>query len=105
MNPQPSAPHDAAAPPGTVIRRLLAVDDAQIEGLSDLLVDCVDGGASVSFMHPLAPAKAEAFWRRVAAGVAAGQRALLLAEDKTGIIGTVQLMLDQPENQQHREHH
>ncbi len=102
MNPQPSAQHDAAAPPGTVIRRLPAVDDAQIEGLSDLLIDCVDGGASVSFMHPLAPAKASAFWRRVAAGVAAGQRALLVAEDETGIVGTVQLMLDQPENQLHR---
>jgi GNAT superfamily N-acetyltransferase len=102
MNPQPSAPGDVAAPPGTVIRRLLAVDDAQIEGLSDLLIDCVDGGASVSFMHPLAPTKAEAFWRRVAAGVGARQRALLVAEDETGIVGTVQLMLDLPENQLHR---
>jgi hypothetical protein len=49
---------------------LQSVDDAQIHGLTDLLVDCVEGGASVSFMHPLAPAKAEAFWRRVAADVA-----------------------------------
>lgn len=90
------------APPGTVIRRLLAVDDAQIEGLSDLLIDCVDGGASVSFMHPLAPAKAQAFWRRIAADVEAGRRALLVAEDESGIVGTVQLVLDQPENQAHR---
>jgi GNAT superfamily N-acetyltransferase len=91
-----------SAPPGTAIRRLQSVDDAQIEGLADLLIDCIDGGASVSFMHPLAPAKAQAFWRRVAAGVAAGERALLVAEDDTGIIGTVQLVLDQPENQPHR---
>jgi GNAT superfamily N-acetyltransferase len=102
MNPQQSAAGDVAAPPGTVIRRLLSVDDAQIDGLADLLIDCVDGGASVSFMHPLEPAKAEAFWRRVAAGVAAGQRALLVAEDEIGIVGTVQLILDQPENQPHR---
>jgi GNAT superfamily N-acetyltransferase len=102
MNPLPSVSRDAAAPPGIVIRRLLAVDDAQIEGLSDLMIDCVAGGASVSFMHPLAPAKAEVFWRRVAADVAAGRRALLVAEDETGIVGTVQLMLDQPENQPHR---
>jgi GNAT superfamily N-acetyltransferase len=88
--------------PGTAIRRLQSVDDAQIEGLADLLIDCIDGGASVSFMHPLAPAKAQAFWRRVAAGVAAGERALLAAEDDTGIVGTVQLVLDQPENQPHR---
>jgi GNAT superfamily N-acetyltransferase len=102
MNPLPSVSRHAAAPPGIAIRRLLAVDDAQIEGLSDLLIDCVAGGASVSFMHPLAPAKAKAFWRRVAADVAAGRRALLVAEDETGIVGTVQLMLDQPENQPHR---
>jgi GNAT superfamily N-acetyltransferase len=85
-----------------VIRRLLSVDDAQIDGLADLLIDCVDGGASVSFMHPLAPAKAQAFWRRVAGDVAAGRRALLIAEDDSRIIGTVQLVLDQPENQPHR---
>jgi GNAT superfamily N-acetyltransferase len=88
--------------PGVAIRRLLSVDDSQIQGLADLLIDCIEGGASVSFMHPLAPAKAQAFWRRVAAGVAAGARALLVAEDDAGIVGTVQLVLDQPENQPHR---
>ena len=91
-----------ATPPGIVIRRLLSVRESQIEGLADLLVDCVEGGASVGFMHPLAPAKARAFWRGVADGVAAGQRALLVAEDDAGIVGTVQLVLDQPENQLHR---
>lgn len=53
-------------------------------------------------MHPLAPDKAQAFWRKVASGVAAGERALLVAEDDAGIVGTVQLILDQPENQPHR---
>jgi GNAT superfamily N-acetyltransferase len=84
------------------IRRLHSVDDAQIDALADVLIDCVDGGAGVSFMHPLEPAKARAFWRRVAAGVEAGERALLVAEDGTGIVGTVQLELAQPENQPHR---
>ena len=88
--------------PGIPIRRLQSVDEAQIEGLADLLIDCIDGGASVSFMHPLAPDKAQAFWRGVAAGVAAGERALLVAEDDSGIVGTVQLVIDQPENQPHR---
>ena len=88
--------------PGIVIRRLPSVGEAQIEALADLLIDCIEGGASVSFMHPLAPAKAQAFWRRVAAGVAAGERALLVAEDNSGIVGTVQLVLNQPENQAHR---
>jgi len=84
------------------IRRLQSVDDVQIEALAALLIDCIDGGAGVSFLHPLAPSKAQAFWRRVAAGVAAGERALLVAEDGAGIVGTVQLVLDQPENQPHR---
>jgi GNAT superfamily N-acetyltransferase len=84
------------------IRRLEAVDDAQIDALAELIVDCVEGDASVSFMHPLAPEKAQAFWRRVAASVAAGQTALLVAQDDAGIVGTVQLALDQPENQPHR---
>jgi GNAT superfamily N-acetyltransferase len=91
-----------SATPGIAVRRLHSVDDAQIEALADVLIDCVDGDASASFMYPLAPEKAQAFWRRVAAGVAAGERALLVAEDDSGIVGTVQLVLDQPENQPHR---
>jgi GNAT superfamily N-acetyltransferase len=83
-------------------RRLHALDDAQIDELADVLVDCVEGGASVSFMHPLSRDRAVAFWRLVARGVAAGERALLVAEDERGLCGTVQLMLDLPENQPHR---
>ena len=78
------------------------LDDAQIDELADVLIDCVEGGASVSFMHPLTRDRAVAFWRRVAQGVAAGERALLVAEDARGLCGTVQLVLDQPENQPHR---
>ncbi|MES2153056.1 MAG: GNAT family N-acetyltransferase [Pseudomonadota bacterium] len=85
-----------------VIRRLPKVSDAQLDGLATLLVDCVAGGASVSFMHPLPRAKALAFWREVADAVDRGARALLIAEDASGIVGTVQLVLEQPENQPHR---
>jgi GNAT superfamily N-acetyltransferase len=88
--------------PHATIRRLDAVDDAQVDGLADLLLDSVDAGASVGFMHPLTKDRAVAFWRRVADGVAAGERALLIAEDDTGIVGTVHLMLALPENQPHR---
>jgi GNAT superfamily N-acetyltransferase len=84
------------------VRRLHALDDTQIEELAGVLIDCVEGGASVSFMHPLTRDRAVAFWRRVANGVAAGERALLVAEDAQGVCGTVQLVLDQPENQPHR---
>ena len=85
-----------------VIRRLTAVSEQQIAELADVLVDCVAGGAPVSFLHPLASAKAEAFWRHVADGVAAGERALLVAEDADGIAGTVQLIFPPFENQPHR---
>lgn len=84
------------------IRRLEHVDEPMIIALADVLVDCVEGGASVSFMHPLTAERARTFWRRVAAGVAAGERALLVAEDDRGVCGTVQLVLDLPENQPHR---
>jgi GNAT superfamily N-acetyltransferase len=84
------------------IRRLHEVDEAQIDALADVLIDCVEGDASVSFMHPLTRDRAVAFWRRVANDVAAGDRALVVAEDAHGLCGTVQLIFDLPENQPHR---
>lgn len=84
------------------LKRLDDVGEEAIERLANLLVDCVEGGASVSFMLPLTRERAVAFWRRVADDVARGTRALLVAEDDLGICGTVQLILDLPENQPHR---
>ena len=91
------------APASTLeVRRLDAVSQAQLQGLADVLVDCVEGGASVSFMLPMTRDKALAFWRQVADGAARGERVLLVAEDAQGIVGTVQVILEQPENQPHR---
>ena len=84
------------------VRRVHALDGALLEALVDVLIDCVEGGASVSFMHPLSRDQALAFWRKVASGVGAGERALIVAEDAGGPCGTVQLVLDQPDNQPHR---
>jgi GNAT superfamily N-acetyltransferase len=84
------------------VRRLQTVDEAQIDALAAVTIDCVEGGASIGFMHPFTRERASAFWRRVAQGVAAGERALLVAEDANGICGTVQLIFDLPENQPHR---
>lgn len=95
-----------ARPPTTsvVVRRLDAAQaPACIAALAEVLIDCVDGGASVSFMGPLPRDKALAFWRGVADGVARGERVLLVAEDAAGrIVGTVQLITAQPDNQPHR---
>jgi GNAT superfamily N-acetyltransferase len=84
------------------IKRVEHLDQRRLDGLVDVLIDCVDGGASVSFMHPLPPATALAFWRGIADDVERGARSLLVAEDDGGVIGTVQLVLEQPENQPHR---
>lgn len=90
--------------PGDIrVRCLDALGEREIRGLSDVLIDCVEGGASVSFMLPMPRAKAEAYWRGVAASVAREERIVLIAEDSDGVIvGTVQVIWAQPENQPHR---
>jgi len=84
--------------------RQLRADEVpdRIGQLADVLLDCVEGGASVSFMLPMARETALNFWRKVADGVARGERTLIVAEDDEGIAGTVQLITDMPENQPHR---
>ena len=76
-------------------------EPALAEGLADVLLDCVEGGASIGFMLPLPRERAVAFWREVLAGVERGERILLVAEDvATGtVVGTVQLLVAMPENQ------
>ena len=87
----------------TVIR---AVDRdharALVPALAEVLIDCVEHGASVSFMSPLARAKAEAFWAGVAESVGRGERILLVARAGEEVVGTVQVVLALPENQPHR---
>ena len=85
------------------VRTLHPVGDREIQDLSDVLIDCVEGGASVSFMLPITRRTAMSFWQNVAACVARGERILLIAEDAAGrIVGTVQLIVAQAENQPHR---
>ena len=85
------------------VRRLDALSSREFGGLCEVLIDCVEGGASVSFMHPMTLTKAADFWREVAASVARGERALLIAEDADGaVVGTAQVVWAHPENQPHR---
>lgn len=84
------------------LRRLHAPESQDIDGLARLLIDCVEGGASVSFMQPLSFERARDYWQGVAQDLGRGARLLLVAEDDEGICGTVQLVLEQPENQPHR---
>ena len=85
------------------VRRLEVITSREFAGLCEVLIDCVEGGASVSFMRPMTLAKAAEFWRGVAASVARGERALIVAEDPEGrILGTAQALWAEPENQPHR---
>lgn len=85
------------------VRQLQHLDARSLDGLCDVLIDCVAGGASVSFMWPMTRAKAEAFWNGVAEGLARGDRALIVAEEADGrIVGTVQAIWASQENGPHR---
>jgi GNAT superfamily N-acetyltransferase len=90
--------------PGAIQIQCVSASGArEIQELSDVLIDCVAGGASVSFMLPMSLAKAQAYWHRTSASAARGERVVLAAADAAGtIVGTVQVALDQPENQPHR---
>lgn len=84
------------------IRRLAGEEIlARLDELAEVLLDCVEGGASVSFMWPL-PRSGRWPSGAASASVAGDERLLLVAEAEGRIVGTVQLLLDQPPNQPHR---
>ncbi len=85
------------------IRRLSATEASALLGeLAEVLVDCVDGGASVSFMPPFGKPEAEEFFRKIIQGVEAGDRILLAAFLDAKLAGTVQVVTAMPPNQPHR---
>jgi GNAT superfamily N-acetyltransferase len=85
------------------IRRLTAAEGRQHLGpLAEVLLDCVEGGASVSFMASLSRAEAEAFFENVLEGVQKSDRILLAAFFDSKLVGTVQILVSMPPNQPHR---
>ena len=72
------------------------------EMLSEILIEVVAAGGSVSFMHPLSPEAANAFWEASLASADRGERIVLGAWDGDLLAGTVTLLLDLPPNQPHR---
>lgn len=71
-------------------------------GLASLLQACVEAGASIGFVTPFSLAQAEAFWQRMAASQARGERRLLIVVENQAVIATIQVCLDMPDNGQHR---
>ena len=88
---------------GIVVRRA-TLEEGLSRALADVLIDCVDGGASVGFMLPLQPERAEAYWSGMLDSASRGERILLVAEDAEAgaVVGTIQVILATPENQPHR---
>lgn len=85
------------------VRSVQKLGELELQVLSDVLIDCVEGGASVSFMLPMTRGKALTYWRDVAASAARCERIVLVAYDAAEtIVGTVQVVFAQPENQLHR---
>lgn len=84
------------------IRPVTAFDEREIRELCDVLVDCVEGGASVNFMLPMTRQKADAFWNSVAASARRRERVVLVAEQDGVIAGTAQVIWAPQENQPHR---
>jgi len=80
----------------------LSASQDTIAALSDMLVETVAHGGSVSFMHPMPLEAAEAFWRASLASATRGERIVLGAFDGDSLIGTVTLLLNLPPNQPHR---
>ena len=85
------------------IRQLNAEEGLRyVSALAEVLLDCVEGGASVSFMAPLSQAAAEAFFEKVVQSVRQGERILLAAFIDSKLVGTVQVLTATPPNQPHR---
>ena len=76
--------------------------EADLDMLADVLHAVVHDGAGVSFIVPFSHADARAFWDKVLPGLRNRSRRVLVARRGDRIVGTVQLELAMPPNQQHR---
>ena len=74
-----------------------------LDAIAEVLHACVHDGANVGFILPFDRHQARAFWlEKIAPGLAAGKRIVLMAKLDNEVAGTVQLGLDTPPNQPHR---
>jgi ribosomal protein S18 acetylase RimI-like enzyme len=82
--------------------RTLSNSPETLAALIETLIETVAAGGSVSFMHPLSPEAARAFWDQSLAAAARGDRIVLGAFEGDVLAGTVTLLLGLPQNQPHR---
>jgi GNAT superfamily N-acetyltransferase len=88
----------------TATIRILNADEARaaIPALSDILSDCINGGASLGFMQPFEPRDAQTYWLGIADEVEKGGIILAVAEVEGVPVGTVQVGFATKPNQPHR---
>lgn len=84
-----------------VIREVEPGEIELLPALCVLLQDCVDDGASVGFLAPLSHADASDYWRGILLSLGTHLK-MWIAEDDTGVVGTVQLALSPRQNGKHR---
>lgn len=104
MKTQAGGGDDTAASVLVIDRIDGGLSHEDLAALADILVACVAGGASVSFMAGLDHDRAQVFWRAMAGDAARGGRVLLVARPQAGAapVGTIQLVPAMTENQPHR---
>lgn len=78
--------------------RLSTPGAAELDALARLLVDCIEAGASIGWVRPPSRAAARAYWERIAASTARGERCWWVIADSDSILATAQLVVDGPEN-------
>ncbi|AEF44576.1 GCN5-related N-acetyltransferase [Serratia sp. AS12] len=82
----------------------LNADEVQnaLPELAEMLQASVSQGASIGFVMPFTLEQAQAFWRRLLPAIEREERILLVARQAGRVVGTVQLLLDMPDNGRHR---
>ncbi len=87
-----------------IIVRVLESSEArgQLDALAAVVVDCVEGGASISYLAPFSLADARAALEPMVAEAERGRRLLLAAFLNGDLVGTVSVLLAFPPNQPHR---
>jgi GNAT superfamily N-acetyltransferase len=91
-------------PPEEIDVRRLSGEEARahLDGLAAVLRDCVEGGASVSYMAPFSDEDARSAFGGFVAEAERGKRLIVAAFDDGELVGTVQVILALPPNQPHR---
>jgi GNAT superfamily N-acetyltransferase len=80
----------------------MAAAESAIPRLSSILIACVDEGAGVAFLPPLASETAASFWRATARDVGAGRKLLLAGWVEGVLVGTATLAFASTQTSQHR---